>query len=201
MSSHSKANRTLELARRAGVLRSRDLIRHGIERQYLAILTRRGKLHRAGRGLYVPADANLTENHSLAEATKRVPNGVVCLLSALRFHNLGTQLPSEVWMAIDRKAWAPKMNGIRLRVVRFSGSALTSGIERHKVGGVTVKVFSPAKTVADCFKFRNKIGLDVALEALRECWRGRRATMDEIANYARICRVANIMRPYMESLV
>jgi predicted transcriptional regulator of viral defense system len=120
MSSQSKANRTLELAQRAGVLRSRDLARHGVERQYLAILTRRGKLHRAGRGLYVPADANLTENHSLAEATKRVSNGVVCLLSALRFHNLGTQLPSAVWMAIDRKAWAPKMNGIRLRVVRFS---------------------------------------------------------------------------------
>jgi predicted transcriptional regulator of viral defense system len=149
----------------------------------------------------VPADANLTENHSLAEATKRVPKGVVCLLSALRFHNLGTQLPSEVWMAIDRKAWAPKMIGIRLRIVRFSGSALTSGIERHKVGGVTMRVFSAAKTVADCFKFRNKIGLDVALEALRACWRERRATMDEISNYARICRVANVMRPYLESLV
>jgi len=190
----------LELTRRQGVLRVRDLAAHGIHPEYLRRLCRQGLLTRTARGLYVLADASPTENRTLAEVCKRVPHGVVCLLSALRFHGLPTQMPFEVWLAIDRRARRPQEAGLPLRVVRFSGSALTSGAEEHTVEGVTLKVYSPAKTVADCFKYRNKIGLDVALEALRDCRRQRRATADELWQAARVCRVANVMRPYMESL-
>jgi len=190
----------MTLVRRAGVLRPRDLTQHDISRQYLLRLQRRGQLQKVGRGLYVASDTHLTEHHSLVEACKRVPRGIICLLSALRFHGLTTQAPSEVWMAIDDKAWRPKVDNMRLHIVRFSGEALASGIEDHIVEKVHVRVYSPAKTVADCFKYRNKIGLDVALEALRDCWRQRRATMDEMWKYAKVCRVANVMRPYLESI-
>ena len=193
-------DKVMTLVRRAGVLRPRDLTQHDISRQYLLRLQRRGQLQKVGRGLYVASDTHLTEHHSLVEACKRVPRGIICLLSALRFHGLTTQAPSEVWMAIDDKAWRPKVDNMRLHIVRFSGEALASGIEDHIVEKVHVRVYSPAKTVADCFKYRNKIGLDVALEALRECGRHRRATMDEMWKYAKVCRVANVMRPYLESI-
>jgi predicted transcriptional regulator of viral defense system len=162
-------------------------------------------LVRTGRGLYIPADAAATENRSLAEAAKRVPGGVVCLLSALQFHGLTTQLPFEVWLAVDRavdrRTRRPKTEQLPLRLVRFSGPAFNFGTEEQSVEGVRVKVYSPAKTVADCFKFRYKIGLDVALESLRDCWKQRRATMDELYQAARVCRVAKVMRPYLESVV
>ena len=196
----SRADRVLDLVRKAGILRPRDLQKHGIPRQYLRILHNRGLVRRLGRGLYVAHDAPLTEHHSLAEATKRVPHGVVCLLSALRFHGLTTQTPREVWLAIDEKARVPKPGALRLRIVRVSRKTLLRGVQEHSIEGVPVKVYNPAKTVADCFKYRNKIGLDVALEALRECWRERRATMDELWHYAKICRMANVMRPYLEML-
>lgn len=196
----SKTERVLELVKRAGVLRPRDLDPHHIPRQYLYLLHRRGLVRRVGRGLYVAADADVTEHHSLAQACKRVPHGVVCLLSALRFHDLTTQAPFEVWMAIDEKARVPKQDALHLHIVRFSGKALTSGIEQHSIERVPVQVYSPAKTVVDCFKYRNKIGLEVALEALRDCWRQRRGTMDELWEYAKICRMTNVMRPYLESL-
>jgi predicted transcriptional regulator of viral defense system len=173
---------------------------HGIPREYLARLTRRGYVNRVGWGLYVPADADVTEHHSLAESGKKVPHGVVCLLSALRYHGLGTQNPFEVWIAIAEKARMPKLEHLAARFLRFSGTALTYGVEEHDIEGVRVRVYSPAKTVADCFKYRNKIGLDVALEALRDCWRQRKATMDELWEAAKVCRVANVMRPYLESL-
>jgi len=143
----------------------------------------------------------LTEHHHLVEAALRVSRGVVCLLSALRFHNLTTQSPFKVWMAIDRKAHLPAAGGLPLRFVRFSGAALSVGVEEHILEGVTVKIYAPAKTVADCFKYRHKIGLDVALEALRDLLRRDRASLNEIWRYARICRVANVMRPYLEALV
>jgi predicted transcriptional regulator of viral defense system len=161
---------------------------------------RAGYLERVGRGLYVPIDADLTEHHTLAEVCKRVPRGVICLLSALRFHTVGTQNPFEVWLAIDRRDRLPHEPQLPLRIVRFSGKAMSVGIEDHRIEGVDVRVYNVAKTVADCFKYRNKVGLDVAIEALREAWRGRRATIDEIWHYATIDRVANVMRPYMESL-
>lgn len=193
-------DKVMTLVRRAGVLRPRDLAQHHIPRQYLLRPQRRGQLQKVGRGLYVESETHLTEHHSLVEACKRVPRGIICLLSALRFHGLTTQAPFEVWIAIDDKAWLPKADNPRLHVVRFSGEALTSGIEEHVIEQVNVRIYGPAKTVADCFKYRNKIGLDVALEALRDCWRHRRATMDELWKYAKVCRVANVMRPYLEAI-
>jgi predicted transcriptional regulator of viral defense system len=196
----TRADKILELVREAGVLRPRDLDRHDIARTYLSRLCIAGKLQRIARGLYVLPESGVTEHHSLAEVCKRVPNGVVCLLSALRFHELTTQAPFEVWLAIGEKAWRPRLAYPPLRIVRFSKTTLHAGIEEHQIEGVPVHVYSPAKTVADCFKYRNKIGLDVAIEALRECWRAQRCTMDDLWHYADICRVQNVMRPYLESV-
>jgi predicted transcriptional regulator of viral defense system len=196
----TRADEVLALVREAGVLRPRDLDRYGIPRTYLSRLCSGGQLQRIVRGLYVLPGSRVTEHHSLAEVCKRVPNGVVCLLSALRFHELTTQAPFEVWLAIGEKAWRPRLAYPTLRIVHFSKAALGSGVEEHRIEGVMVHVYSPAKTVADCFKYRNKIGLDVAIEALKECWRARRCTMDDLWHYAGICRVHNVMRPYLESI-
>jgi predicted transcriptional regulator of viral defense system len=172
----------------------------GVHSEYLRRLCRQGRLERVGRGMYSLPGFEMELHHSLAEAAKRVPRCVVCLLSALTFHNLTTQMPSQVWIAIDRKARKPKTDGVKLRIMRFSGAALSQGIEEHSIEGIPVRVFSVAKTIADCFKYRNKVGLDVALEVLREGWRERRFTMDDLWRYAKICRVANVMSPYLESL-
>ena len=196
----TKSERILEMARRVGVLRSRDLARQGIASVYLRRLYKRGLLAQSGRGLYALPRRDVSVNRSLAEASVKVPAGVICLLSALRFHDLTTQAPSQIWLAIDWKAWAPKGAGLPLRIVRMSGEAMRVGVEEHKVEGVTVRVFSAAKTVADCFKFRNKIGLDVALEALREYRRGHRGGLDALWRFARVCRVAEVMRPYLEAI-
>jgi predicted transcriptional regulator of viral defense system len=199
MMAKSKTEEVLELVRRTGVVRPRDLKAKGIPQDYLWRLHRRGLLTRVGRGLYAASEVEVTEHHSLAEAARRVPHGVICLLSALRFHGVTTQLPHEIWMAIERTARRPKPDGLSLRIVRFSGEALTSGVEEHTIEGLKVRIYSVAKTVADCFKYRNKIGLDVAIEALRECRTNRRATMDELWKYGKVCRVANVMRPYLEA--
>jgi predicted transcriptional regulator of viral defense system len=190
-----------ELARAAGVLRPRDLGAHGIARQYLRLAEQKGLVVRSGRGLYISADAAITEFHSFAEAAKRAPRAVICLLSALRFHDIGTQSPFEVWMAIGEKDRRPVSEIPRLRIVRFSRKSLHFGQTTHDVEGVPLRVFSVAKTVADCFKYRNKIGLDVALEALRESIRSRKATVDDLWQAAKVCRVANVMKPYMEALL
>lgn len=193
--------RLLRLARRRSGLTTRDVVGAGIHRQVLSRLVREGALQCVARGQYRLPDALVTEHHGLAVVAAAVPNGVVCLLSALGFHGIGTQLPFEVWIAIDRRARRPTFPHPPLRIVRFTGQALTEGIETHRVEGQAMRVYGVAKTVADCFKYRNKIGLDVALEALREAWRARRFTMDEVDRYARICRVARVMRPYLEALV
>lgn len=182
------------------LLRGRDLTARGLNRAQVRQAVQAGLLEQAGRGLYRPPDADITQHHTLAEVAKRIPNGVICLLSALNYHNLTTQSPHEVWLALDHKAWSPRSENVGLRVVRFSGLALSEGVETHTVEGVPVHVYSPAKTVADCFKFRHKIGIDVALEALRETWRARRATMQDLEHHARVNRVAKVMRPYLESL-
>jgi predicted transcriptional regulator of viral defense system len=182
------------------VLRTQDLEHLGVSRKALKELSDRGILERIGRGLYRVSGSQITEHQSLVEASKRVPQGVVCLLSALRFHGLTTQNPFAVWLAIDRKAWQPKVDYPPLQIVRFSGEALRSGMEAHVLQGVQVRVYSPAKTVADCFKYRNKIGLDVAIEALKDCIEKKLCTFDDLWRFARICRVANVMRPYLESL-
>ncbi|MFO0840890.1 MAG: hypothetical protein U0797_00640 [Gemmataceae bacterium] len=190
----------LSLLAERGTLPPRDLATRGIPADSLDRLYRREEVERVARGLYALPDADVTEHHGLAEASRLVPRGVVCLLSALRFHGLTTQLPAAVWLALPSKAWALKKPGVRLKVVRYSGAALTEMVEEHEVEKVAVRVYSAAKTVADCFKFRNKVGLDIAMEALRDCWRKRQATMDELWAAARACRMENVMRPYLEFL-
>jgi predicted transcriptional regulator of viral defense system len=193
--------RALRLARRAKSVTRGDVAAAGIHTQALTRLVNDGTLERVSRGRYRLPDAPLTERHGLALVAAAVPKGVVCLISALNFHGIGTQLPAEVWIALDRRTRRPALRYPPLRVVRFGGSALSEGIESHSIEGVTVRVYNVAKTLADVFKYRNKIGLDVALEALREGWRDRRFKMDDVHRYARVCRVERVMRPYLESLV
>lgn len=199
--SASAEKKVLDLVRKGGILRPRDLQAKGLPKDYLWRLHKQEKLEKVGRGMYATPGATLSEHQTVVQAALRVPNGVICLLSALRFHDLTTQSPFEIWMAIDVKARAPKEEIIPLRFVRFSGKALTAGVETHSIESVKVRVYNPAKTVADCFKYRNKIGLDVAIEALRDCWRKKAATSDEIWHYAKVCRVSRVIRPYLESLV
>lgn len=194
----NQAHQVLQLAGERGLVRARDL--GSIPRAVLSRLVANGRLVQLSRGVYgLPGQAR-SEQHQLAEIAVRSPHGVFCLMTALRFHELTTQSPHEVWLAIPNKAHPPRMNYPVLRVVRFSGRALSEGVETHAVDGVEIRVYSVAKSVADCFKYRNKIGLDVALEALRECRREKRATNDELWRYAKICRVAAVMRPYMEGI-
>ena len=192
--------RILALAATQGLIRPRDLDALALPRIALTRLVLQGRLERVGRGLYASPGRLASEYGSMAEVARKHPRAIVCLLSALRVHGLTTQSPFELWVAIPNKSRAPRLDYPPLRVVRFSGVGLTDGIEEHPIDGVVVRVTSVARTVADCFKFRNKIGLDVALEALRETWAARRVTMDELWRYAVQCRVANVMRPYMESL-
>ena len=159
-----------------------------------------GKLERVARGLYGLPGAEISEHRSLAEVSARVPKGVVCLLSALRVHEIGTQSPFEVWIAIPQHMVTPRLDQPAIRVVRMSDEALAEGVERLNVDGVEVPVFNAARTIVDCFRFRNKIGLDVALEALRDGWRQRKFTMDDLWRYATRGRVANVMRPYIEAI-
>lgn len=196
----SPIERVQKLAKKVEVIRPRDLDAIGVARQYLKIMEQRGLIRKVGRGLYVRTDADVTADHTVAQASKRVPRGVICLLSALRLHDLTTQAPFEVWIAIEGLSWRPQASYPPLRVMRFSGKAYSERIQERLIEGVPVNVYDPAKTVADCFKFRNKIGLDVALEALRDCWKKRLATMDDFWDAAKICRMANVMRPYLESL-
>ena len=183
-----------------GMVRPRDIEAIGLPREYLLRLHRQGKLNRSGRGIYTVPDANVTERHSYAEVAKHVPEAVVCLLSALAFHEITTQSPPSVWIALRKGARKPVLPSPSLRIVRLSGPSLTEGIDNHQVEGVPVRVYSAAKTVADCFKFRNKIGLDVAIEALKDCLRQKKASIYEVYRYAKICRVSNVIRPYMEAL-
>ena len=183
-----------------GIVRSRDIEAIGFPRQYLVRLHRQGKLNRPARGIYTLPDSDVTEHHSYAEITKRVPQATVCLLSALVFHEITTQSPASVWIALSKGARTPAVVSPSLRIVRLSGPSLTEGIDKHQVEGVAVRVYSAAKTVADCFKFRNKIGLDIAIEALKDCLHQKKASVNEIYRYAKVCRVSNVIRPYIEAL-
>ena len=172
-----------------------------VSRSHLWNLAKAGKIERVGRGLYRAKEAPISTNETLLEVAKRVPLGVLCLSSALRFHELTTENPFEVWLAIERGAWSPKLDYPPVRVVHFSEAAFKFGIETHSVEGGALRVYSPAKTVADCFKFRSKIGMETAIQALRSAYREKKATMDELWRAAKVCRVVNVMRPYMESLI
>lgn len=191
-------SKILKLAR-THVVRSRDLKALGAPRAVLGQLVERGELVRTGRGLYVAADFELTEHHSLAEVARRWPQAVICLLSALQFHELSLELPSEVWIAVPRGR-SPRSRDLRPRVVQLSNETYGAGIETHMIEGVPVKIYSAAKTVADCFRFRNQIGNAVAYEALKNAWTSRKATADDIVANAKLCHVYNIMRPYLETL-
>ncbi len=190
----------LRLARARKLLRARDVTQKGLPTIALTRLVQAGKLERIARGLYGLPGAPTSEHRSLAEVSARVPKGVVCLLSALRVHEIGTQAPFEVWLAIPQHMVAPRLDQPAIRVVRMSDEALTSGVERRTIDGVKVPVFTAARTVVDCFKFRNKIGLDVALEALRDGWCQRKFTLDDVWRHATSGRVANVMRPYIEAI-
>jgi predicted transcriptional regulator of viral defense system len=194
----SASAQILEIAKRQRIIRPRDLAARGIAREHLIRLLRRGDLIRVARGIYMLVGAPVTEHHGLALVGKQAPNAVVCLLSALQFHGLTTQQPHEVWIAVGVKAHRPMIAWPAVRVVRFSGAALSEGVEDHKLEGVPVRVYGMAKTVADCFKYRRKIGIDVAIEALRAALR-KRVSVDEIYSFAKICRVANVIRTYLES--
>lgn len=190
----------LRLARARTLLRARDVAQHGLPTIALTRLVQAGKLQRVARGLYGLPGAEISEHRSLAEVSARVPRGVVCLLSALRVHEIGTQAPHEVWIAIPPHMTSPRMDQPAIRVVRMSDAALTDGIDHLKIDGVNVPVFTAARTVVDCFRFRNKIGLDVALEALRDGWSQRKFTLDDLWRRATRGRVANVMRPYIEAI-
>lgn len=196
-----QVNEILRFARKKGIFTAREAIRQGFHSQILTRLVREGAVERIARGQYRLPDQPVTEHHTLAIVARAVPDGVICLISALSFHEIGTQLPPLVWLAVDRRARRPSVGSTKLRIVKFSGKAFTEGVETRRIEGQQVKVYGVAKTLADLFKFRNKIGLDVALEALREAWRARRFTMDEMDRYARICRVQRVMKPYLEALV
>lgn len=195
------SERLLEIAEEKKLIKSRDLIAEKIPTVYLSRLVKQGKLLQVGKGLYSLPDTLLDENQSLLEVQHLVPNGVFCLLTALQFHDLTTQNPFQVWLAVDRNAAVPRIRSIQNRIFRMSGEMFSAGIEEHQVEGGTIRLYSPAKTVADCFKYRNKVGLDVAMEALKDAWRKRLITMDELFQFAKLNRVTNVLLPYAQMLV
>lgn len=189
--------------RKAGIgafFRPRDVEPLGVSFPELQRLVATGTVEKVGAGLYRLTAAKPDELETIAMVASAIPSGIICLLSALRIHNIGTQAPHAVWLALDRKARKPSRPPARLRIVRFSGAMLTYGVEDRSILGVRVRVTSPARTVVDCFRYRNKIGLDVALEALREAVRTRAASVDEITRAAEVCRARTIMRTYLEAL-
>lgn len=194
------AGRLLRLSAEMGAFRLADARARGIHPETVYRLVRRGELERVGRGLYRAAEAMATEHHGLVLATMVVPGGIVCLLSALSFHELTTQLPFEVWMALDRRAAAPRDPAVQIRLLRFSGASLAVGVEAHELEGVRVRVYSAAKTVVDCFRYRNLVGMDVAVEALRDCLEQRKSSPGELWELAQVCRIGSVMRPYIEAL-
>jgi predicted transcriptional regulator of viral defense system len=198
--SETARDRALELIKKQGLVRPKDLEARGITRAQLSRLVRDGLVRREARGIYVLAQHATTAEHTLAQVAKRVPEGVFCLLTALRLHGLTTQSPAEVWVALPEKARRPRLDYPRMRIARFAGGALTEGIEKRRVEGVTLRVYSAAKTVADCFKYRNKIGIDVAVEALRDFSRKHRGRASDLARFARICRVTRVMQPYLDAV-
>lgn len=197
----TQATRALDLLKASGMLRLKDFMACGIGPETLARLVRGQQVKRPARGLYQLADAPVEAHHALAEAAVLVPKGVICLLSALQFHELTLRMPSAVWMAIDRTTWRPTLAYPLIRFVRFGGPTLTEGVECHLIENIEVPVYNPAKTIVDCFRYRNKIGLDLALEGLREGLRRRCCTPDQLWRYAQIARVWSVMRPYVEALV
>lgn len=200
MRTDTHTQRILDLARQKGMLRPGDLQGVGAARVVLTRLTASGQLEKVGRGLYRLPGANASEHETLTTIAAKVPQAVFCLLTALQFHGLTTQLPRQVWIAMPRGSHVPKMDYPPVKMVQFTGEAYSEGIEVFERDQVPLRVYGIAKTVADCFKHRNKIGLDVALEALRDARSQKKASADELWRFAKTCRVANVMRPYLEAI-
>jgi len=196
--SHATLDAALQLVREMGILRPRDLKARGIPQRYAALLFQSGVIRRLGRGLYAAHENSMTAEHTLAMVGARAPQAIVCLLTALRFHELTTQQPTATWIAIAPKARPPHMPEFRLKVVRFSGASMSEGIEEHCIEGVHVRITSPEKTVIDCFRYRNKIGRDIAVEALRDAVEQRKVSISELVRLAHACRAVTVMRPYLE---
>lgn len=201
MNQLTDAQRLLNLARDRGIIGASDAAALGIHRNWLSRLAAEGRLERVARGRYRLADGDVTEHHTLALVSSVARTAVVCLLSALQYHGIGAQAPLEVWIALERGVWRPRSSWPPLRVVHFSGPSYSSGIERHVIEGREVRIYSIPKTVADCFKHRNRIGLEVALEALTDAWRQRRLSLAELNEFAAIDRVQRVMQPYVEALI
>lgn len=195
-----KPDPAIELAR-SRIVRSSELEKLGVSRSRLGGLVARNELVRIGRGLYKAADSPITENHSLAIAAKRYPEAVVCLLSAAQFHGITQEMPAAVWMAVPRSTRVPRPSDFQLRVIRVKDDLFPSGIEDHLVEGTPVRVYSVARTVADCFKFRNQLGISVAVNILQLAWFKRAATADELWDAAKACRMLNIMKPYFDAII
>lgn len=193
-------NSALGIIEEMGLARPAELEARGVPRGQLYRLVDEGLVVRQTRGVYALAGHAPTASHTLAQVAKRVPAAVFCLLTALRFHGLTTQSPADVWIALPPKARKPRLDYPLLRVARFSGEALTEGIEKHTIEGAAVRVYSAPKTVADCFKYRNKVGIDVAVEALRDFTSLYRGGATELARFARICRVSRVMQPYLDAI-
>ena len=195
------ADKVLGLAQKQGMIRPRDLAEQGLPADYLWRLEKAGHLIRLDRGLYMRADADFSAHISLAEVGKRLPDGVICLLSALSFHELTLQIPHEVWIAVRPGRYHARLEHLSLRFVHLSGTSLTEGIEIHRVDGVELRVYSPAKTIADCFKFRHRLGMETVLQALKEAIENKRFHPAELTHFACINRVEKVMRPYLEVLL
>ena len=199
MLADTHTQRVLDLARQKGLLRANDLETIDAPRVVLTRMTAAGLLDRVGRGLYRLPTHPGSEDEGLAAVATKVPQAVFCLLSALQFHELTTQLPRQIWIAMPRGSHLPRIDYPPIKMVQMTGDVYSEGIEAVDRDGVTLRVYGVAKTVADCFKHRNKVGLDVALEALKEVRAKRLVTADELWRYAKVCRVTNVMRPYLEA--
>lgn len=197
----NKRDPRLEALPIGAVLRSRDLEARGIARTQLVRWVADGRLVRVGRGLYTLPEREIGEHEAIVQAATRVASGIVCLLTALRVHGLTTQNPPDVWLALPRTARTPQLDWPPLRLVRWSGQALTAGVVERELDGVAVRMTTPARTVTDCFKHRSLVGVDVAVEALRDYRNHRAGTVDELEEAAAVCRVQRVMRPYLEAVL
>jgi predicted transcriptional regulator of viral defense system len=197
----SQTDQAIKALKTRGIARLSELMAAGVAQETVARMVRTGRITRLARGLYQLPGSDLESAHGLAEASKLVPKGVVCLVSALQFHELTVQLPRSIWLAIETGARTPSLSYPPVQFVRFAKKALAEGTEQHKIEGVTVRITNPAYTIADCFRFRSKVGLDVALEGLREALKRKTTTADAIMKAAQRRRIWSKLRPYLEAMV